>query len=333
MASKRIILLCPDLRAAAAGAVSERYPGLETVLARGLREDLHRPEFDPLRFEYAGFDCKEPLPVAPVSRIGESEAPEEGLGEYYWLRADPVTLQAGMTQVVMTGRGCQGLYREEQEELAQAVGELMRADGLFFESPARDRWYLRLTESPGFEFPSLQAALGADAAEVTPVHPRAKYWRKLTAEIQMVLHAHPVNSRRRDLGLAPVNSIWFWGGGTAPVARLKPAVDAIVANHPHSRGLARLCGLALHHLEDLGDLDPVGQSWLVDWRLSEAEGQEDGAGLLQDVDDFISSMLPLVARGRMMLQLVADRGRSWTLNYRSVRKFWKKSSPWMAYAD
>ncbi len=44
----------------------------------------------------------------------------------------------------------------------------------------------------------------------------AATFRGLLSEIEMALHDHPVNQRRLDAGRRPVNSLWLWGGGTAP---------------------------------------------------------------------------------------------------------------------
>jgi len=40
--------------------------------------------------------------------------------------------------------------------------------------------------------------------------------RNLLSEIEMALHAHEVNLNREANGHLPVNSLWLWGGGTAP---------------------------------------------------------------------------------------------------------------------
>jgi len=40
--------------------------------------------------------------------------------------------------------------------------------------------------------------------------------RNLLSEIEMALHEHEVNLNREANGHLPVNSLWLWGGGTAP---------------------------------------------------------------------------------------------------------------------
>lgn len=48
--------------------------------------------------------------------------------------------------------------------------------------------------------------------------------RNLVSEIEMALHDHEVNLKREADGQLPVNSLWLWGGGTAPgqVTRSQP---------------------------------------------------------------------------------------------------------------
>jgi hypothetical protein len=41
-------------------------------------------------------------------------------------------------------------------------------------------------------------------------------YRNLLSEIEMALHEHEVNLNREANGNPPVNSLWLWGGGTAP---------------------------------------------------------------------------------------------------------------------
>lgn len=47
-----------------------------------------------------------------------------------------------------------------------------------------------------------------DAAQLRP-------WRRLQAEVQMLLHTHPLNAEREATGALPVNSFWLSGCGRA----------------------------------------------------------------------------------------------------------------------
>lgn len=55
-----------------------------------------------------------------------------------------------------------------------------------------------------------------------PAGPQAAGHRRVVSEIEMALHDHPVNREREAAGLKPVNSLWLWGGGSAPAAGSGP---------------------------------------------------------------------------------------------------------------
>jgi hypothetical protein len=56
--------------------------------------------------------------------------------------------------------------------------------------------------------------------------PAARRVRRLQAEVQMLLHTHPINEQRQARGLLPVNSFWLSGCGVAQAATgTLPLVD------------------------------------------------------------------------------------------------------------
>jgi len=77
--------------------------------------------------------------------------------------------------------------------------------------------------------------------EYLPSGREAAEYRRLTSEVEMALHEHPVNTRREQQGLQPINGLWFWGGGRAPEQAslaLPPlfAADPLVTGFWLSRG-------------------------------------------------------------------------------------------------
>jgi hypothetical protein len=60
--------------------------------------------------------------------------------------------------------------------------------------------------------------------------------RNLLSEVEMALHEHEVNLEREANGDLPVNSMWLWGGGTAPeqITRAQPPLfsdDALLTGY------------------------------------------------------------------------------------------------------
>jgi hypothetical protein len=47
-------------------------------------------------------------------------------------------------------------------------------------------------------------------------------WRVLFNELQVLLHAHPVNAARIARGRLPINALWLWGAGSLPVTVIGP---------------------------------------------------------------------------------------------------------------
>ena len=64
----------------------------------------------------------------------------------------------------------------------------------------------------------------------------------LLTEIQMLLHAHPVNEAREARGEPAVNSLWLWGAGRAAGRGAGP-LASVAADDPSALGLARLAGM------------------------------------------------------------------------------------------
>ena len=63
--------------------------------------------------------------------------------------------------------------------------------------------------------------------------------RNLVSEIEMALHEHEVNLAREAEGELPINSLWLWGGGTAPekIKRVQPPLfsdDALLSGYWYS---------------------------------------------------------------------------------------------------
>ncbi len=60
-------------------------------------------------------------------------------------------------------------------------------------------------------------------------------YHTLRSEVEMALHEHAVNLRRETEGMSPVNSLWLWGGGFAPVQNTEPR-PPLFADDPLLKG-------------------------------------------------------------------------------------------------
>ena len=106
---------------------------------------------------------------------------------------------------------------------------------------------LRLHDFPGgsllLEAPANVMAMTTEPARALvrglqdsmPQGPQASAFKRLSAEVEMWLYDHPLNTFRIKRGDLPVNAFWFWGGG--PIDR-RPQ-----RSPPNARGSLRLFGV------------------------------------------------------------------------------------------
>ncbi len=192
-----------------------QLPALEKILSRGVT--IHNQDSSPLHPSLVhqsiestlcglfGVSCQTGAPVAPIS------AAFDGLGEGAWLRADPVHLRLQREQVVLLPNVIVSI--EEALELCASLNAHFSGEGLEFFAPHPERWYVRLDVQPELETVPLSVAAGRNIHGNLPTGAAAQRWNQLFNEVQMLLHAHPLNVARESRGELAVNSLWFWGGG------------------------------------------------------------------------------------------------------------------------
>ncbi|MDA3914449.1 phosphoglycerate mutase [Oleiagrimonas sp.] len=179
------------------------------------------------------------LPVAALLR----EASHGDAGEVPWLCADPAFIQPDMTGARMLACGTLGLSAAEAEALARPLRPLLGDRGFLLETSRPDRWQLRLpmdVRLPRLSPP--EAVLGDDLIAHLPEGADSANWRALFNDVQILLHNHPVNIERRSRGQAPVNGLWFWGGGPLP-HRVTASVACIYSRDALAQALARRAGI------------------------------------------------------------------------------------------
>ncbi len=136
-------------------------------------------------------------------------------GADYWLAADPVTLEAGRDDLRLAG-AVTDLAPAEATALMATLNAHFAADALAFVAPRPDAWFVRTAAVQALATCPLDAAIGRSLRTRLPGGTDAGRWRRWQSEVQMLLHEHPVNAGRERTGRRPVNSVWFWGGGTRP---------------------------------------------------------------------------------------------------------------------
>jgi hypothetical protein len=182
-------------------------------------------------------------PVAPFTRLADSGQATAG----YLLRADPVHLRPDQARLRLFDSHTFAVTGDEADALAAACNELHTDQGWRLEAACPQRWYLTLPQAPALVTVNPVHVAGQHIDPALPRGADAGIWHAIMNEMQMLLHAHPVNTAREARGEPVINSLWFWGGGFMPAAVHAPA-DCVVADHPLAAGLARHAGIPLQGL-------------------------------------------------------------------------------------
>jgi hypothetical protein len=175
------------------------------------------------------------IPLAVVERQAEDRNTDG-----YWMRLDPVNFEDDKNFLMLSyPSALEDLTLQEAEELGAAINEHFSEDGWHLEIAGPGRWHLRLDEDPSIQTTPPWHVVGRDILQHLPAGKNSSRWRTWLTEIQMLLHAHPVNAKRIAEGQKPVNGVWAWGGGYLPaIGQSSSAV--LVGQNAFLSGLALL---------------------------------------------------------------------------------------------
>nr|MBA2239352.1 phosphoglycerate mutase [Lysobacter sp.] len=250
-------------------------------------------------------------------------------GSAVWVRADPAYIRPELGGARLMAYGdALGLDVVDVEAFLPPLKPLFGDFGFLLDAPVASRWYLQLP--PGARVPVFAApdeALGADLIDQIPgsepdavrASAESRRWRSLLSESQVLLHNHPRNAERIESGLAPVNSLWFWGAGVLP-DHVRSEHEELLSDDESLHAFALRAGLAvaplpphwqdpagdrlvdLRHVRDLAQLQ---SDWLQPMQQSLAARRLDRAVL-----DFADGSRYLLARNQ--------RWRFWRRPMRSL---------------
>ncbi len=294
-------LLLPERRLAVSAAI-DRW------LLQGDRLPDSAPGYEALLRDVFTFDG--PLAAAAQTRqvdVGDA-------GDKLWLRADPAWMRADMSTARMFAHGELGVSASEIAALTPNLFELFAEHGLAFDAPTSTRWYLECPDSISIpDFADPDDALGDDLRLHALAGSEGKFWRVLSNDIQVLLHNHPVNQSRVTRGAAPVNGLWFWGGGYLPKTVTSDA-DAYFGDDSLAIALARAATVPTHSLDAFATGVKTNNA-IID--LRELRGDALSAAL----DKFVADG---VGTGQSKLDLVFSSGERHRYMPSHRWRFWRR---------
>ncbi len=246
--------------------------------------------------------------------------------------ASPVWQQMGMHHMDMLGGGDIQIQAHEAETLCRGLNGFLQDDGWHFSPLRPDLWLVLLPEQPNWQAAPVLDVLGRIDGSIRAEGSGSRAWLQKQTEIQMWLHAHPINAERTAAQAHAVNGVWLWRdiaggqsgepflGSSSPWAQFYPGsrTDApydfdawmeMVREHgrPVSDGLLFLDDLAVTlHTDDVWAYKDILESWEQRW---------------------FAPLWQALQQGRLNgLTIATDGGQggSLTLKPKSARAFWKK---------
>ena len=233
----RLDIIAPHLLRALLQAAFE--PPLAHLLARAENRAVVFTDVDTALMSW--FGLVDNTGIGALTAAVDFAAP---LDAGHWLRADPVHLRADATRVVLFDAEAVGLADDESDALLAHLNAGLADHNLRFErGRAPTRWYVRVSEPQLLALASPRALRGTTVEDSLEALRRSGAWRRLMTEAQMQLYEAPTNIARAARGCAPINSVWFWGGGTPPSPRAASAGfalgdDALLAACAQHHGIA-----------------------------------------------------------------------------------------------
>ena len=275
-------------------------------------------------------------PYAALTLLAEKNKETKVNTASYWLRADPVNLQADRDTALLAGHEELALSQDEADKLVTQINNHFSEEPWQLFTVAPHRWYLRLDKQADLSTTPLSKVLGEDINQFSPTGNDADYWFKIINELQMLVHGSNVNFERESRNMWTANSIWLWGGGCLPEIKLNSSYDKIITNNDIFKGVGYHCGLdvlPLKHTSSLNDgfLEniKVNNNFIVFDMLSEQVQRRDLYTFVQTLNkletDFLIPCNELLIKGTIgKIKLITDAG-VFTVTKKQLGRWWKRT--------
>jgi hypothetical protein len=228
-----------DIAVSALADADASAPALARLLGAAEPPAIDRDSSVAIACAALGIARQRDWPVAPWLARGAGIDP----GARYWLCAEPATFVVGHADVRLSGL-VRDLAERETTALLATLNANFASDGVRFVGLEASHWLVGTDAAQALATHPADAVLGAPLLAFLPTGADAPRWHRWQSEMQMLLFEHPVNHARESAGLALVNGIWLWGGGT-PVANSPGArIATLHTDAWHLRELARAVGVA-----------------------------------------------------------------------------------------
>ena len=315
-----------------------KFPVLEKWLSRGFVEkSTHQ---DDVVFSELGLSVDKNIdkPFAALSLLAETTVDVEINTDSYWLRADPVNMQADGDTALLVAHDELALTQEEANKLVEHINTHFTDEPWTLYTFAPHRWYLHLENPVDLITMPIAKALGGDVNQFLVTGDDANYWWKIINELQMLLHGTNVNFERESRNIVTANSVWLWGGGCLPENNLNSHYDNILTNNIFFSGLGYHCGFDVLPLEGgfLKNIEKDNNFVVLDM-LSKHVQRRDLYSFMQTLSeietDFLTPCNELLINSTInKIKIITDT-KIITVTRKQLRHWWKRIKPFSGFKN
>ena len=316
----------PDSEYPIADYFEQRPLVLDRLLSRSKSVPVDGYDCEAVLMDYFGLDVSQA--AAPLTFLADTGRAPSG----YVMRADPVHLRADQSCLRLFEPHSFSITQDEANALADAFNAFYIDQGWQLLTTHPERWYLELPDSVEMTTTSPLKVAGSDINPHLPLGKDARSWHAVMNEVQMLFHTHEVNLVREQKGQPTVNSLWFWGGGTMPVAG-QSKVDQAFSDMPLAQGLVEIAGLSRQGVpEDVSQFlrdVPAGVTLLILDKLmwpAQYDDINEWSRALQRLDKELFAPLLLALNDRTIasLTLVPCNGAGFYCSRKGQHAFWRR---------
>jgi hypothetical protein len=128
-----------------------------------------------------------------------------------------VHIHATSDHLVLTNPNDLFISADESQALYESIQEILHEISDTLEQVSPDQWLIKADPLRTLATTSIEQAVGHNIDHWMPKDTSeagiARRWRKWQNEIQMIWFDHPVNIKRMEQGVPPINSLWISGIG------------------------------------------------------------------------------------------------------------------------
>jgi hypothetical protein len=183
-----------------------------------------------LRWQHPG-PTRRLLALASASSPGPDASAKPPHIVATWACAEPVHLATGIDHLSLEPSLAVPLTRQEADDLAATLNAALAERGWSVVPLDPGRWLLACAEPIECETSPPTDAAGRAVRAHLPEGRDARRVRSIMNEMQMILHAHPVNEQRSARGQQTVNAVWLWGFGPVREIRAIPLPKLATDDH------------------------------------------------------------------------------------------------------